>query len=208
MKLYARTNPEAEPFVVHKDFACYHSPVLKAAFNSDFLEGQLQEYRLDISGSAKNVVRILVNWFYTQKLEFQQITRLDGNASTGTMSDEVTQSLLLIKLWILADKLLIPKLQNEVIDALEEGRGLNVVLISGLVRHVCENTARDSPLRRYIVAKYATQLTPGRFYFLEKDIPSEFLCDLVAVYRRGLTPEQRLAFNPRSDMSVYKMPDV
>jgi len=36
-----------EDFLVHKDFACSYSPILKAAFNSIFFEGQTQSYRLN-----------------------------------------------------------------------------------------------------------------------------------------------------------------
>ncbi|KAF4626618.1 hypothetical protein G7Y89_g11540 [Cudoniella acicularis] len=34
------SGPKQETFTVHKEVACYHSPVLNAAFNSDFVEGQ------------------------------------------------------------------------------------------------------------------------------------------------------------------------
>lgn len=49
------------------EFACHYSPVLKAAFNSSFLEGQTQTYRLeDISPSA---FRLLVQWLYGQNID-------------------------------------------------------------------------------------------------------------------------------------------
>lgn len=52
---------------VHKEFAIYHSPVLKAAFNSNFIEGKTQEYGLhDIN---EEVARLLTTWLYTQKVE-------------------------------------------------------------------------------------------------------------------------------------------
>ena len=58
--IYAGQNPHATPFVMHKDFACHFSPVLKAAFKSGFIEGQKQEYRVD--EDDEEIVRLLVEW--------------------------------------------------------------------------------------------------------------------------------------------------
>ncbi|CZR51122.1 uncharacterized protein PAC_00997 [Phialocephala subalpina] len=53
-------------FGVHKDFACHYSPVLEAAFNSDFTEGQTQSY--NFPEYEADVIRALVEWIYTQKI--------------------------------------------------------------------------------------------------------------------------------------------
>jgi hypothetical protein len=45
--LFAGQNEEAKSFLIHKDFACHYSPVLKAALNSSFIEGQTQSYRME-----------------------------------------------------------------------------------------------------------------------------------------------------------------
>jgi hypothetical protein len=34
-------------FIVHKEHACHHSPILNAAFNGNFVEGQTQTYRIE-----------------------------------------------------------------------------------------------------------------------------------------------------------------
>lgn len=44
-------------FTVHKDFVCHYSPVLKAAFESDFIEGQTQSYRL--KDTSERTVKLL-----------------------------------------------------------------------------------------------------------------------------------------------------
>ncbi|KAE9381274.1 hypothetical protein N431DRAFT_457876 [Stipitochalara longipes BDJ] len=38
---------ESTKFTIHKEVGCCHSKVLDAAFNSDFVEGQTQTYRLE-----------------------------------------------------------------------------------------------------------------------------------------------------------------
>lgn len=79
--------PNKEPFLVHKDFACHYSPVLRAAFNSSFIEGETQTYDLD--DVEEETVRLLVHWIYTQSIA------LDEGYSTGdgdSMSEKVHAS--------------------------------------------------------------------------------------------------------------------
>lgn len=46
VKLVVEDNEVEEVFTVHKEIACYSSPVLNAAFNSEFEEGRAQSYNL------------------------------------------------------------------------------------------------------------------------------------------------------------------
>lgn len=53
-------------YLVHKEIACHHSSDLKAAFNSEFIEGSTQTYRLeDVSEASFN---FLMQWLYSQSL--------------------------------------------------------------------------------------------------------------------------------------------
>ncbi len=47
---------------VHRDVACHYSPIFKAAFNSNFVEGQTQTYRLeDVSQqTVKSLIHVSV----------------------------------------------------------------------------------------------------------------------------------------------------
>jgi hypothetical protein len=47
-----------QKFIVHKKFACYYSPVLKAAFNSNFIEGQIYKKSNMIFANAR-LVKVL-----------------------------------------------------------------------------------------------------------------------------------------------------
>ncbi|PMD14862.1 hypothetical protein NA56DRAFT_365262 [Hyaloscypha hepaticicola] len=110
-----------EKFPVHKEFACHHSPVLSAAFNSNFMEGETQTYRLeDINPST---FRLLVQWLYHGK--FDVFKQDDLECADDENDPEIeklwaAQDLDLVQLWIVADKLLIRPLQNAVIAVLEE----------------------------------------------------------------------------------------
>jgi hypothetical protein len=85
-------------FLIHKDFICYYSPFFSAAFNGSFNEGRTQIMMLeDVDPRAFG---ILVNWIYTQGVEIDN----------GTWPNLVTCA----KLWILADRFLMRKMQNDV----------------------------------------------------------------------------------------------
>jgi len=173
--LYAGNEGTAKPFKVHTDFACHYSPVFKAAFNSDFIEGQSQEYRLDVD--EEEVVRLLVEWFYTQTLNTRRPDeKLDDAAS-------MEEDLLLAKLWVLADKLLLPQLQNQVLDKLEEVCEAVVRLPLGCLHYVYSNTPPRSPLRQWCVHRFAFMLDENWLADHPDRFPHEILIELIVFFR-------------------------
>ena len=95
---------EVESFYVHKNFITHYSPYFNAAFNGSFAEGQTQ--KMSLEDTEPHVFGTFVNWLYSQEIE-----NVDG---------EVPEDSTLINLWLLADKCLVPKLQNQVIRALDK----------------------------------------------------------------------------------------
>jgi hypothetical protein len=93
------SEPETPKFVIHKHLICHHSPFFAAAFNSNFKEGITQEMTIDVD---HKVFGLFVNWLYNKVIL----------GASGEQPDLPT----LAHLWILADRVLIPKLQNQVMD--------------------------------------------------------------------------------------------
>jgi len=88
------------------------------AFNSEFVEGQTQTYRLE--DTIEQAFRLLVQWLYSQKFELPLGEYKDNDQ---IIDPEVMRALMaeensLAELWVLADKLCIPALQNLVIDTI------------------------------------------------------------------------------------------
>jgi len=54
-------------FVVHKEFACYYSPLLKGAFNSNFIEGSTHTHTLD--DVDEETFSLFFQWLYSQRLD-------------------------------------------------------------------------------------------------------------------------------------------
>ena len=118
-------------FIVHKAFACHHSPALKAAFtNKRFVEGRTQTYKLEDVQVA--TFEQFVNWLYSKKLEI----------------NEEDPDLTLTKLWVLADKFLIPGLQNDTVRKLDAYYKEDAITLDAETLHyVYKHTAENSPLR-------------------------------------------------------------
>lgn len=57
--LYAGEDRGEKALNIHKDIACFYSPVFKAAFNSQFIEGEEQKYRLE--DASPRAVRLLIH---------------------------------------------------------------------------------------------------------------------------------------------------
>ena len=156
-------------FEVHKEFVSYYSPVLDAAFNGGFQEEETKTYRLE--DTTAGAFRYFLHWIYGQNLE------LDEKSSISTKAHH------LVRLWVLADFLVIPRLQNAVIAKIHEMSEQENVVFVRVLDYVYENTSDDTcPLRRYFVNELAFNYSGG---FKEPELfPSELLLELARVTTR------------------------
>ncbi|CZT42851.1 uncharacterized protein RSE6_02803 [Rhynchosporium secalis] len=156
-------------FVMHKDFACHYSPVFKAAFNSSFLEGQTQVYKLP--KTSERVVNLLVHWLYTQEVIVDSETK-------STASSEMPNY---CELWILADRLLIPRLQNAVVaEIIELQDAFGFTALNCLI-YVYANTAAKSPLRTMLLHRCMCLNNPEWFSSYPDGFPKEMLLEMAVV---------------------------
>ncbi|KAF8865994.1 hypothetical protein BDZ45DRAFT_735942 [Acephala macrosclerotiorum] len=207
VKFLIGNDPSPKPFVVHKEHACYYSPVLDAAFNSGFVEGQTQTYTLD--DVSPRAFRILVRWLYTQALDvsIEQYEEAeddddDGPADIDTASEheeEVTDDerleintlkmgLDLIHLWVMADRLLIRPLQNSAIDILEKlWSDPPVAEWSVVLSYIYENTTPSSPLRHLLVDMIAYLWSSDEMIDNFPDnIPKQLLLDVLKIHSNSV----------------------
>ncbi|PVH85698.1 hypothetical protein DL98DRAFT_650671 [Cadophora sp. DSE1049] len=156
-------------FIVHKEFACYHSSVVRAAFSSNFVDGQTQTYRIE--DTSAGAFRLLVQWLYTQRLKIVQWSDsgvFDGlaeeaeedKACNGGDAHLLEKDMNLVRLWVLADRLGIPKLQNDVM-AVIINIGKNAYQPQWeTFRYIYESTAEGSPLRALATRQCVIDVLP------------------------------------------------
>jgi hypothetical protein len=161
--------------LVHKSFACHYTPTFKAAFtNPAWKEYATQTYELkDITPGTFS---LLVQWLYTQKLDYD-------NGSNGVTGPD------LVRLWVLADRLLLPRLQNAAMNLVE------VILMTKniipiplhMLSYIYKNTLDDIPLRRFFVDVCASNLRDSHFLEKSNEFPHRMLIDLAIALKAKMT---------------------
>jgi len=122
--------PEKIKFVAHKQFVCYASPPLKAAFNSPFQEGITQTF--EIPNTTPAVFNLWMQWIYQPHVQHRaSVLRFDAPilmarewdkpGATAETIDLVFAEFcknikLAIDLWGLAEYLMMPNLQNDALS--------------------------------------------------------------------------------------------
>lgn len=189
--IFIGTEPARQKFTVHKDLCCYHSPFFNAAFTGSFLEGETQSMTLEDVHPI--VFGLLVYWIYTETVAIHK---------TGEK-----QWKLLVDLWLLAQRCLIPKLQNDVMIKLYTR--VNVIDNSQLVKLcICvyqRHETEDTPLRALVVHELAWYgnwegANGMRRWRKELEGESALLFDAVMVFKGyeiecGLGPKKPSASN-------------
>ena len=132
--------------------------------------------------SAK-VFGLLVSWLYSQEIQ-------DGKGGLPTCR-------MLVDLWILADRFMIPPLQNQSIEKLNDARLAGKVFTSDIPRRIYANTSEDSALRAYLV----DMCIEGTTAVLRDTDPPQFLVDVINGMRIRLDAKSK---NGGSDKQLRK----
>lgn len=182
-----------------------YSPVLKAAFNSDFVEGQTQTYNLEVADA--DAFQLLVQWLYTKSIQFcltdAEFNSLrDPSDDSRPPSEEVLwklqrHSMRLVNLWITADYLQMPRLQNLAVDGLEHlSRQLGVAQGSTL-HYLYENVPTGAPLRQLVVEHYVLFVSHSVCQRYPHIFPKQMLVGLIVAHK--LKEELNRAQLPQPD---------
>jgi BTB/POZ domain len=156
--------------MVHKEVACYHSKVLDAAFNGSFIESQTKTYELE--DTSEEAFRLLMQWLYSQKLVLKQLN--DSEQPDGQTS--LAEDKSLVELWVLADRLGMPRLKNFVLKAIYDISEKWFAMSASTFSYIYEHTAPDSLLRQYTVASCAS-INAAAFEKLTADLPHQMLME-------------------------------
>ncbi|KAK0129756.1 hypothetical protein ONS96_000310 [Cadophora gregata f. sp. sojae] len=154
-------------FVMHTTIACYHSPVLDRAFNGTFNEGQTQTVKIDVFAPYCTCAAVQ-SWTYTQR--------------TASWKEEwgSRYHLRLFFTWILADRLIMPNLQFDVMALLI---GCSIPLC--LLDWIYENSSPDSKLRSFVVDSCGKNMyRTDKQTWLAAKTPVELLLDILLAQTR------------------------
>lgn len=169
--------------------ACYHSPILNTAFNSGFVEGQTQTYRLE--DTTSRAFKLFVQWLYFEKLREDQF---DGYTERNGEDQSVLDGAL-VEVWVLAEKFSVPLLQNAALKRINQllyERSKSIA--TDYLEYIVENTAQDSLLRKYFIEIIGSTVKPSAFEAQAVDFPREILAQLV-VYLANIRKDKAIALS-------------
>jgi len=169
------------------------------AFNSNFVEGQTQTYKLE--DTTPYAFRFLLQWIYSEKLTI--ILEQDEDTQRAMQATEppyyrrgliIDGSFMgvefraLVEAYILADKLIIPKLQNAAMNKLY-GIAVKEGIPTGCFNHVYANTQDGSPLRHLLTNFTALHAKDGFIKKNSKIFPHQLLIDIIDFREKHNNPD-------------------
>lgn len=181
--------PNKERFLIHKETACRQSEVLRAAFNGPFIEGRTGTYILE--DTRTQAFRMFMEFLYAGKLTLHY-HNIDPKDDLEFSKEEhitkcATQDCYFVELWLLADRFLMSKLQNQVMDHM-----VRIYLSCGVMNpsqfaKIYEDSEVGSPLRRLVVTQCCWAPEKDYYEKLSKYMPKDMLVDIAIAYRDSMT---------------------
>jgi hypothetical protein len=102
------------------------------------------------------------------------------------------EDLALVLLWILADKLIIPELQNLVIKKIDEIYEVTEIIPTTVLDSVYAKTSVESPLRRWFFYQCSTQLESDWFTEHPEHFPQEMLIDMAVFWSKNMSEQTKV----------------
>jgi hypothetical protein len=129
--------PQRRLFRVHKSFLCNRIPYFDKMFNSGFIEAS--ENKATLSEDDPDSFDVLIDWAYTGTLR-----PLERDKKRGYNWEP-------IPFYILVEKMCLPKLMDQVMDAYRAGQKRRSSFMPFDTAQICYKTQEHSSIRRYAV---------------------------------------------------------
>lgn len=166
--------PNQKLFPVHTEVVCRYSSVITFYIDRTGLT------RYPLFTKSEDAARLLMKWLYSQKLEVLQLEddweNIQAHAIPNAAKEE---DAALVELWVLADKLDIGSLQNQVIKAIDDVYKDFEYIFPETIALVYKITSGPCELRELFVRIIANDFEPNTFMKEEKGYPRELLSDLI-----------------------------
>lgn len=175
--------------------------MFEKAFNGELIEGRTQTYTLE--DVSPEVFRLVQQWLYFQKLTLSvhDEDKPDNPAEKGHKSKCSHQDMVLVKLWVFAQKFCMDRLQNAVIDHMVRIQRKCGRMNPRCFEYIYKNTADGSPLRHLAVDQVAW--SAPSFLANQEDRPHEMLLELVFLFAEQLPQSVRKRKNAEMTAEDY-----
>jgi hypothetical protein len=158
-----------------------YSPVLRAAFNSTFIEGQSQTYTLE---GCDKAFQLIVQWMYRQSI-------------TPPATKE--ESAL-----IYAKKLSIHTIQDsKILLKMEQSRLDSELFVTYWIVFLYENVPRGAAIRELVLEQCFRFIPDNHYETSPERFPKEFLLDYV-IREKRLQKKKQAELDPFKDRAEFK----
>ncbi|QSZ32641.1 hypothetical protein DSL72_002220 [Monilinia vaccinii-corymbosi] len=170
--LLVGNDPEskASRFIVHKKLLCAASPVFEAACKPEWQGAEKDVIRLP--EYQPEVIRAFVHWVYYDKYIYLSLKDFE----TRALADRPEG--VLVRLYFLGDKYQMPRLRNQMIDALTSYRLQEGGYALETLDYACKNTAKGSALRSYLATTAICVWCHGYLSSLDEKLYPELFHDI------------------------------
>jgi hypothetical protein len=165
-------NPKLfQKFTVTQGFLTEHSAFFEAACRNGWEEATTRTIKLpDVDNGTFHAY---MYWIHKEKIPFETDCDLDGDYCSALYDHEASPILdELIKLWLLADRLMTAKLRNASADAIlrvlkiiDPRSDMQDVFDPCMIDRVWSATTKDRALRRIVIDFYANMVHPEMFEY-------------------------------------------
>ncbi len=156
----------------------------------------------------------LVFWIYTKGVKYKLIQDVEirpPSKETQAKFDEEIMNLM--KLWVLGDKLLMPKLQNQVVAIIIKMWELGECHLESTswISYIWEQTMVESPVRRFVRTHVIYLARKMHCFQHSEDLPQDLLMDML--FRAQETEKNlgkrdaRWLWNAQKIESDWKVPE-
>ena len=157
-------------FNIYNDFLEYYCPRLAATCRGSTLDHPAKP--LELEDVDVHVFGLFIHWIYKQK-----VTNKKGQPAFQHR---------LMQLWVLAERLNMPALQNDAIDGIEARRvDMGEEIQTKTFNYIYSQTNKSAMLRKYLVDICAPQMGNFKQKVLQENFPKEMLDEIVEARDSG-----------------------
>lgn len=141
------------------------------------MEGRTRP-RIYLTSTTTRATRLLFRWLYSETHELNLVQLQPYECPTDEQSLE--EDFTLVETWVLADFLCIPRLQNDIVDYMNQiAADLDQPPSSAVYEYIYENTLEHSALRKAIVVLVVAVMDHFCIRKDADDHPKDMLVDIV-----------------------------
>ena len=185
----------AKHYKIHKGLLCHFSGYFAGAFRSDvWEEAKNQTFRL--LDDEPEVFDAVYRWLYTRQF----------CDSTWDWHKHLMSLLDICKVYVFADKRLMPAIKNAAIDAFIDAKirpqTRNEPFVDELISYVYENTSKNSGLRNLLLAMSIAWIELKDLAKSEFSVPKSFLIDIISTLDHRAFPVEASVLSGRGDLEA------